>query len=247
MKILLVSATEFEVRPFLARFRGNGGGTFGGTAGSVASFSLGNRTLDCLITGVGQLQCGEHLTKHLAQKAARKQQYSMVLQAGLGGSFTDRFPKRCVVRVVSEILSDLGAEDNGGFLDLFQMGFLKADLFPFSGTSLVCPSLEAGSVLDNLPQARSVTVNRVLGDQRSIDWVRDQYNPDVVNMEGAALIYACALFKVPCVSLRAISDMVGPRNKAAWDVAGDVTALNQVLSDWWDHLSDFGLNGSDSV
>jgi futalosine hydrolase len=245
MKVLLVSATEFEVRPFLERVGSDGGSLPDGVPRAVVSRGQGNASLDCLVTGVGQLQCGVHLTHCLIHKEAMHQQYSLVLQAGLGGSFTDRFPKRCVVRVISEALGDLGAEDNGGFLDLFQMGFLKLDSPPFSGVSLDCPWFDAGPVLGNLPTAKSITVNRVLGEQRSIDWVCERYNPDVVNMEGAAAFYACSTVKVPCVSLRAISDMVGPRNKAAWDVSGAVTALNEVLGDWWDRLSGSGLNTLD--
>lgn len=83
--------------------------------------------------------------------------------------------------------------------------------------------------LSALPRASSVTVNRVLSSESSIAWVRERYVPELVNMEGAALFYACLLKNVPFVSLRSISDMVGARDKGSWDIPGAVAVLNATL------------------
>jgi futalosine hydrolase len=37
-------------------------------------------------------------------------------------------------------------------------------------------------------------------------------------MEGAAVAYVCERFDVPWVQIRAISNMVEPRNRSAWDI-----------------------------
>lgn len=231
-KFLLVSATSFEVEPTL-RFFGNASlieGQHIGVAGTVLEFSA----FDCLITGVGQLQCAAHLTSRLMQK-----QYQGVIQAGLGGSFSLKYPKGTVVRVVEEVLGDFGAEADGSFIDIQAMGLLPSGQFPFTDGVLRGDHIEVFGDF-SLPHVRSVTVNRTLAEQRSIDWIKDTFSPDVVNMEGAALFYVCLLAAIPFVELRAVSDLVGPRNKATWDIPGAVEALNEQLVHLLQKVSDSG-------
>jgi futalosine hydrolase len=220
MKALLVTATTFEVQPTIleAGFDGDFSSRLG-TPGDEFSLSQ----FDCLVTGVGQLQCAAWLSKVLSQR-----RYDVVVQAGIAGSFTDRYPHRSVVLVEEEIVSDLGAETPKGFLDIFEMGLVPPDQRPFSSGVLRARPLRCLEALD-LPRARAVTVNRVLSDPRSIAWVEERYAPDVVSMEGAAFLYTCLMHEVPCVQLRAISDRVGPRDTSTWDIPGAVAALNKEL------------------
>jgi futalosine hydrolase len=219
MSCLLVTATLFEVAPLLDRL-GVENARVMGAPGQV--LELGDIT--CLVSGVGQLQCAVHLASLLARGS-----FSMVVQAGLAGSFSDELPKGSVVQVVEEVLGDLGAEDNGGFLDLFEMKLLGVDDPPFSDGVLKTTPY-TGQALADYPCVRSVTVNRVLSESRSIEWVVQRYAPAVVNMEGAALFLACIKHEVPFVELRSISDRVGPRDKAKWDIPGAVRALDDALS-----------------
>jgi len=215
-RVLLVTATAFEVQPILAHLGYNQPGAQGlGNPGSCIEC----QGFDCLVTGVGQLQCAAHLMSLLSNK-----RYDRVVQAGLAGSFSPSFPKCAVVQVVEEALGDCGAEADGSFLDLGDMGLLPKDQFPFSQGLLKAPSPAPWCDCD-LPTVRSVTVNRTLGSLASINWVKQRFAPDVVNMEGAALFYVCLLKGIPFVELRAVSDMVGPRDKSAWDIPGSISAL----------------------
>lgn len=235
MRVLLVTATVLEFRPLLERagIRVVAGEV--GVPGRLLDLShsvFPNAPsqagavpphCDLLVTGVGQLQCAVHLARTLARSP-----YSLVVQAGLAGSFTPAIPKRAVVRVASEVCADLGAEDRTGFLDLRDMGLLDPNLPPFQDGLLVAPELPYSSV-QTLPAVSSVTVNRVLSAPESIAWVRKRYAPQVVNMEGAACFYAALLAGVPFVQLRAVSDMVGPRDRAQWDIPGAVRALDEAV------------------
>jgi futalosine hydrolase len=221
MKVLLVTATSFEVQPTLVDAGFDG--TFSSRMGAPGEeYSL--PLFDCLVTGVGQLQCAAWLSKTLS-----KIRYDVVIQAGIAGSFTDRYPHRSVVLVEEEIVSDLGAETPQGFLDIFEMGLLSRDQRPFSNGVLRPRSLRCLDDL-HLPRVRGVTVNRVLSHPQNIAWVRQRYEPDIVSMEGAAFTYTCLMHQVPCVQLRAISDWVGPRDTSTWDIPGAVGALNKELS-----------------
>ncbi|MFO0417369.1 MAG: futalosine hydrolase [Pseudomonadota bacterium] len=219
-RLLLVSATGFEIEPVLARVGMVSAGSRG--LGTPGYFAQGER-FDCLITGVGQAPCAVWLSKRLGQG-----RYDRIIQAGLAGSFTELYPKRSVVVVGEELFGDSGAEDRGGFLDLFEMGLVERDSFPFSGGALRAPDTGLLAAT-GLPIARSVTVNRTLSDSASIDWIRQRYSPEVVNMEGSPFFYACLTHGVPFIELRAVSDMVGPRDKAAWDIAGAIAQLNHEL------------------
>lgn len=219
-RTLLIAATAFEVQPTLVEFGADHGAVSGlGKAGTV--IHLGR--FDCLITGVGQMQCAVHLTRLL-----ERAHYRCVVQAGIAGSFSDAYPKGSVVCVGEQVLADFGAESPGGFLDIVDMGLLPRDHAPFLDGVLLGSEGGLFSHCD-LPRVRGATVNRTLSDPRSIGWILGRYAPDVVAMEGAALFYACLTVGVPFLELRAISDRVGPRDKAQWDIPGSIKALNEKL------------------
>jgi futalosine hydrolase len=227
-RILLVTATAFEVQPALERY----GCTERWTRGlGIAGTHIQTETCDVLVSGVGQLQSAVHITSCL-----RSQHYDLVIQAGLAGSFSPQYPKCSVVSVTDEVLADLGAESESGYLDIADMGLLAVNQPPFTEGELRNPHRE---LLEQtgLPLVRSATVNRTLSDPRSIGWIAGRYRPDVVNMEGAALFHACLTLGVPFLELRAVSDLVGPRDKAAWDIPGAVRALNEHVVRVIDRLS----------
>lgn len=218
MSILVVASTTFEVAESIRR---EVGVSVEGL-GEPGTILQGSRC-DFLITGVGQLQCGVHVARALSLAS-----YSLAIQAGIGGSFTLDLPIGSAAVVEEDVLSDLGAEDHGTFLDLFDMGLLGKDAPPFQGGRLVASGVQL-KALERVPRVRGVTVNRVLSEEHSIAWVRKRYEPQVVSMEGAAFLYACRLATVPSISIRTISDMVGPRDKGAWRIPEAVKALEGVL------------------
>jgi len=222
---LIVSATQFEIQPILERL--DMLTMFEGAQG--AAFRSGPRNVDVLISGVGQMQTSHHLGQALIRN-----HYSSVLNFGIAGSFREQYTKYSLVRVVQEELADLGAEDNGRLIDLFEMKLLDPNVFPFKSGALRAPLLELNS-LSGLPDVKSVTINRVLGSESSIAAVVAKYDPDVVNMEGASVFYACSLAAVPCTSVRAISDKVESRDKSKWDIPGAIKSLcikaNEILDE----------------
>ncbi len=233
MKILLVSATSLEIEPLLTRTGiGNGEEQKNLPAGSVVTIPTkeAGSNLACLITGVGQASTAYHLGNFLQQG-----EWDFLLQVGIAGAFSPTLKKCQVVRVESEIFADLGAEDNGSYLDLFDMGLLQPNEYPYSDRRLqaVPPSLVDQVDLrevELLPKVAAVTVNRVLSESRSISWIAERYAPDIVSMEGASFFYAALQSGTPAIQVRSISDYVGPRDKSTWDIRGAVVSLNEVVS-----------------
>lgn len=226
MRTLVVSSTLFEIAALIERETGRRLEGIG-TAGTL----INGTRCDFLVSGVGPVACGVHVTQALATG-----RYDRIIQGGIGGSFVTDVTAGSVVVVSEEAFGDLGAESNGSFLDLFEMKLLSKDQAPFIDRLLVAPTWELLS-LKGVPRVRAVTLSRVLSEPHSISWIKERYSPQVANMEGAALFYAALLRGVPFLSIRAISDMVGPRDRGAWKISDAVAALDRVLQDVMEELS----------
>jgi futalosine hydrolase len=230
--ILLVAATAAEIRPLVERLKlapHNG-------TGLLKSDAYGHK-IDLMITGVGLTATAYKLGRRLAERY-----YHLVLNLGVAGAFRpmgeqDRYrANHCpgsLVHVVTERFGDLGAEAaqetpmdfHRDRLDLFEMGLLERDEFPFVD-GLLANGLDAsGSPLELLPRVHGLSVNLVHGEPESIRRCRERYDPDVESMEGAAVFYACICEKQAFAEVRAISNWVEPRNRRAWKIPQAVDAL----------------------
>jgi futalosine hydrolase len=96
---------------------------------------------------------------------------------------------------------------------------------------LVNASPPASAALARLPAVRGITVNTVHGHEPSIAAARERFAPQVESMEGAAFMYACLVSGVPFAQVRAVSNMVERRNRAAWKLPDAVAALSAATTD----------------
>jgi len=176
-----------------------------------------------LVTGVGIAATAARLSALLSTHAFRR-----VVNIGLCGSFLHEFPPGSVVQVVREEFADLGAQDHDDFIDAFSLGLSGRDDFPFENGFLTG---SPGSELPlHFPKVSGCTVNCVHGHGPSIEKFRHRSDAVVESMEGAAVFYSCRLASVPCVQIRAVSNFVEPRNRAAWRVEEALSALWQGLN-----------------
>lgn len=226
MRILLVAATALEVAPLVATLHPLDGGS-----AHLRRFTRAGHDVHLLTTGVGLMNTAAWCSGLLA-----RERYDLAVNLGVCGSFRPELPPGTVVHVTSDMVADLGAEDGECFLSLEQLGLLGPDDFPYSGGHLVNAAPPAVTVLRGLPEARGVTVNRVHGHERSIRDVVARVDPDVESMEGAAFMYCCLLHAVPFAQVRAVSNVVERRNRAAWKLGDAIQALNATASDILDQL-----------
>jgi len=217
VRVLVVAATRPEVAPLISAL------THAAGHNQVVSGTLGQHKIDVLLTGVGMVATAAWCTRALAIGG-----YDVSPNLGVCGSFNPSMPPSSVVHVTSDVLAELGVEDGPRFLSLHEVGLLASDEFPYSGGRLsneVPPRL-AG--LGDLPAASGITVNTVHGEEASIAAIQSRYAPDVESMEGAAFMYACLIAGVPFAQVRAVSNRVERRNRAAWDLAGAIENLGRV-------------------
>lgn len=158
------------------------------------------------------------------QRSEFVKEVDLAIQMGVAGSFQSDLALGTVVEVTSDRFADLGVEEaDGSFTDVYEMDLCEKDGYPFEDGWLK-PGKQV--LKSGLKEVRSLTVNKVHGHELSIDRITKKYNADIESMEGAAFFYACRLMDVRCMQIRAISNRVEPRNRAAWELAKAIDNLN---------------------
>lgn len=148
----------------------------------------------------------------------------LVLSAGIGGGFAPLAPGDVAVAATS-VFADLGAETAEGFVPVSALGF-------GSETVTVDPQL-AIELADRTGGhlGAVLTVATVTGTAATADALRARY-PDAVAeaMEGAGVAAAAAVHGVPFAEVRAISNPVGPRDRASWRIPEALAALGRAVA-----------------
>jgi futalosine hydrolase len=213
MKVVIVTAMDMEIAPLTTSLVRRDGPN---------AYRCGDHDVDVLITGVGMVATAAWTARTLAES-----RYDLALNLGLCGSFDPTLAPGRVVHVTSDHLVELGAEDGDEFLSIRDLGLQRDDEPPFEEGRLVNADPPANVALRNLPAVRGITVNTVHGNARSIEAVVRRFQPQVESMEGAAFMYACAIADVPFAQVRAVSNFVEPRNRAAWKISEAIDALGR--------------------
>lgn len=207
MNVLVVAATEFEIEPFIKN----------------------RKNADILITGVGTPATLYHLTKKLCSN-----NYGLVIQAGIAGTFSERFTLGEVIAVKEDTFADLGIEENGKMKTLFEMGFSANNAFPFTNGWLVNPN----SILEqkSFSFAKAITVNKITDNSIQNKFALEKFGADTESMEGAAFHYVCLQQEINFLQLRSISNRVGERDKSKWELKTAIKNLNAELIKIVDNL-----------
>lgn len=200
MDLLVVAATRKEISPFIEA----------------------NPKANILITGVGVPATIFNLSKRLAS-----QNFDMVIQAGIAGSFNDTFALGSTIVAGSDTFADIGAEDYGTFNTLFDMGLADENEFPYrlgwlENDLTFLPEID-------LPVASAITVNKIIKDKQQIKKLSDKFHADIESMEGAAFHYVCLMNNIKFLQLRTVSNVVGERDKSKWKMKEAITTLNNEL------------------
>jgi futalosine hydrolase len=217
MRILIVAATEGELAATKNHY-----------SKSVST----NLTIDFLVTGVGMTATAYSLTKRLT---ARK--YDLAINIGLAGSFRHEISLGDVVNVVSDSFADLGAEDGEKFISIFDLQLQHNDSFPFWNGKIKNDHVGKYSQLHYLKNVKAITVNKVHGNNESIQNTLVRYHPDIETMEGAAFFYVCSMERVPFLQLRAISNRVELRNRGAWKMDLALGNLSSTVRSFLDEVT----------
>ncbi|MCD6596724.1 MAG: futalosine hydrolase [Bacteroidales bacterium] len=180
--------------------------------------------LTFLVSGIGTVLTTFHLTKVLVGH-----DFDFVLNLGIAGSFVNSLKPGEVISIREEVFADIGVEDEGSVKTLSEAGLMEGDMFPFRNGRLASkldPSLN--KTLSELRQVKGITVNIASGSETSAMRLFDKFHSEVESMEGAAVFYTCLMKNVDFAEIRAISNVVGERNKLKWKVPEAIAKLADV-------------------
>jgi futalosine hydrolase len=177
---------------------------------------------DVHAVGVGPAAAAAGTAWLLAGAAGR---YHAVLCAGIGGGFAGRVRPGGLALATASVAADLGAGSPDGFLPLDELGFgpsrYPVDPAVLAALRAALPGAATGPVL---------TVSTATGTAAGTTALRDRY-PEAVaeGMEGFGVATAAARAGVGFAELRAISNPVGPRDRAAWRIPEALAALRAAV------------------
>ncbi|MFF8959458.1 futalosine hydrolase [Streptomyces sp. NPDC014894] len=173
-----------------------------------------------LAGGVGPAAAAASTATALARAAASNAPYGLVVSAGIGGGFRPHAPVGSLVVADAIVAADLGADTPDGFLTVEELGFGRTAHLP--------PAALAARVADATGAlvAPVLTVSTVTGTAaRAAELSARHPRAAAEAMEGFGVAEAAAAHGVPVLEIRAISNAVGPRDRAAWRVGDALAAL----------------------
>lgn len=181
-----------------------------------------------VISGVGAVSAALSTAQALAQAPA-----SLVISAGIGGAYPGSGLRPGDLAVSSEmVLADLGAWDGDTFLDLAALGLSTE---PDAAHYARFPAWEGARAFAGRVGAAYgplLTLSSVTGSQAGAQALVARFPGALTEgMEGAGVAQAAHRAGVPALELRAVSNPVGPRDRAAWQIAQALAALRRGLSE----------------
>lgn len=219
MRILLVSATMLEIRPFL-----NSVEFIRNDSEYLEHYRSGRSLIDVLFPGIGMAFTAFHMGKQLASSG-----YDIAVNAGICGSYNRNLKAGSVVEVTEDRFPELGAEDGTQFINMFELGLTDCNMHPFKNGILSNKAFHGSETLKKLKKVKGNTVNTIHGNNDSINKLKALFPADVETMEGAAFFYSCLSENIPCAQVRSVSNFVGERIQANWDIPLALKNLNRTV------------------
>jgi futalosine hydrolase len=173
----------------------------------------GDARFDVRLAGVGPAAAAANTAAALAGG-----EYGLVVSAGIAGGFGGRADVGTLV-VSSEIVAaDLGVETPEGFTSVDELGFGSARVAVDAALAekVTAALREAGLPVSCGPV---LTVSTATGSAATADALAGRVEGAAAEgMEGFGVATAARLGSVPVIEIRAVSNPVGPRDRAAWKI-----------------------------
>ena len=210
MNILVATATNIEISPFLNFYREH-----------ENSF-LFNHQVDVIITGIGLVSSTYSLGKQIHIKRP-----DLIIQTGIAGCFDPSIPLGSVLAIKQEAIADQSVIELDKLKTLFDLKLVPENQFPFSKGWLVNKSELLKKI--KLKKVKGISTNEITTSKEKVKFYKETFDPVIESMEGAALHYVCLMEKIPFLQIRSISNYVGERNKKNWNLKESIINLNNEL------------------
>jgi futalosine hydrolase len=175
----------------------------------------GAEGFDVIAGGVGPAAAAASTARTLARA---HHSYGLVVSMGIGGGFAGQADV-CTLAVASVLVAaDLGAETPEGFSSVDELGFGSSRVLACgSSAARVLAALQAAGLQARLGPI--VTVTTVTGTAARAAVLAARVPGALAEaMEGYGVAIAAEQEALPVLEIRAISNAVGPRDRAAWRI-----------------------------
>ena len=210
---LLTAATDFEMKPFFAAWRG--------------------KNVPHLVTGIGPVEAAVRLSERLRGSA---ETIRGVVNFGVAGAYVQPSPRTTpqlldICLAEGEVLGDLGICLGDRIEPIAGRELRPPDTFSMDRELLAATGRALAAGMVPYHTGTFVTVSCASGTARRGEMLARQHQGLCENMEGAAVARVCREFALPCLELRCISNLVEDRDTARWQLrqacrkAGEATAL----------------------
>lgn len=215
-RFLVITAVEAE-RDAVTRSLSSRPTTVGRYDASLATTAAGEVT--AIAGGMGMAAAAAATGTALALGS-----YDVVVSMGIGGGFDGRAVTGEVVVATEVLACEMGADSPDGFQTFGQLGLLDTGIATGAPVQYLARRLGART-------GRILTVSTVTGtDQRALE-LAALWNPVAEAMEGWGVWSTVQPFgTVLPLEIRAISNRVGRRDRASWDIAGALDALSRAAA-----------------
>ena len=246
--MLVIAATAFELEPLRALLSATA--SLDAAWGTVARGRIGRLEVALAVTGIGKVNAAAGLLGSVLATSPRA-----VVQVGVGGAYLGSFmPNRTVAAAREELQLDLGlrgADDR--WMGMEALGFPvtparegRPERFNLIPTHPgLCAALHE---IVGLPLARFATLDAVTADVDMGAELQREHDVAIESMEGAAAAQVADRLGLPFAEVRGVSNLVGERDKSAWDLRGAVLAscraTRALLSGWEEHPATRAIAGS---
>jgi len=213
-KILIVSATEFELGNFI---RNNCK-----EINSNLFQCYDNQYIRVLVTGIGMVNMTLELSHYFSENKVDK-----AINIGFAGSFNNNFNFGSIVNVYEDCFAEMGVinEDNT-ISKLFNQEIINNEYSGF----IKCKNPISDNIFNSFPLVKGITVNSCTNNIQRMDFFKNNIKGQIESMEGASFIKTCNHYNVKCIQLRSISNIIGNNAQNNWDIKKAVNSIELLLS-----------------
>ncbi|MGW2651215.1 futalosine hydrolase [Streptomyces sp. NPDC001393] len=177
---------------------------------------------DLLDAGVGPALAAASVSAALTAARLAGTPYDLVVSAGIGGGFQPGAPIGSLVVADRITVADLGAETADGFVPVTELGFGTITHHPPG------PLVRVACQATGAPAGTVLTVSTVTGTAARAAELRARHPRALAEgMEGFGVAQAATVHGTPVLEIRAVSNPVGPRDRAAWRIGDALDALTE--------------------
>jgi len=195
-----------------------------------------------IVGGIGAVNTAHALTKYFA----RYGEPPLVIQVGIAGAFVPAdVAVGSVVLADTEIYGDVGVLALDGWRPLEEIGIplieatesqpARFNYFPLDADLVARAASAAGDSVART--GKFLTVSQVTGVRAAGDALYERFGALCESMEGAAAAHVCAMYAVPFLEVRGISNRIENRDRANWRIVEAADAAQAVVLKLLDALS----------